>query len=110
MIRTVLLVVFIFQGLLCGPSVFAHDSRPLFINITESSEHTVMVTWKTPPSVNLNNAPNITLVFISLWAVSRLNRSLLLAFDNRPLRLGFSYALGILSAVWFIDRFTLAFV
>ena len=52
----------------------------------------------------------IALVFISLWSVSRLNRSLLLAFDKRPLRLGFSYALGILSAVWFIDRFTLAFV
>lgn len=49
------------QGLFGGATVFAHDSRPLFINITETGEHTVMVTWKTPPSVNLNNAPRIAL-------------------------------------------------
>ena len=59
--RTVLLAVFIIQGLLGSPSVFAHDSRPLFINITETGQHTVMVTWKMPPSVNLNNAPRIVL-------------------------------------------------
>ena len=52
----------------------------------------------------------IALVFISLWSVSRLNQSLLLAIDHRQLRLVFSYALGIVSSLWFIERFTLAFV
>ena len=61
MIRTVLLAIFIIQGLVGGPTVSAHDSRPLFINFTETSEHTVMVSWKTPPSVNLNNMPRIAL-------------------------------------------------
>ena len=61
MIRTVLLTAFIIQGLLGAPFVSAHDSRPLFINITETGQHTVMVTWKMPPSVNLNNAPRIVL-------------------------------------------------
>ena len=61
MIRTVLLAIFIIQGLVGGPTVSAHDSRPLFINITETSEHTVMVSWKTPSSVNLNNMPRIAL-------------------------------------------------
>ena len=34
---------------------------PLFINITENSDGAVIVRWKTPPSVNLNNAPRIAL-------------------------------------------------
>ena len=59
--RTVLLAIFIIQGLAGGPTVSAHDSRPLFINITETSEHTVMVSWKMPPSVDLNNVPRIEL-------------------------------------------------
>ena len=61
MIRTVLLAIFIIQGLVGGPTVSAHDSRPLFINITETSEHTVMVSWKAPPAVDLDNAPRIAL-------------------------------------------------
>ena len=52
----------------------------------------------------------IALVFTGLWTVSRLNRSLSLAYGNRPLRLVFSYALGIVSSFWFIERFMTAFV
>ncbi len=59
--RTLLLTIFIIQGLVGGPTVSAHDSRPLFINITETSEQTVMISWKTPPAVDLDNAPRIAL-------------------------------------------------
>lgn len=52
----------------------------------------------------------ITAVFTGLWLVARLPHPLLPAHDNRPLRLAFSYALGIVSTFWFIDRFSLAFV
>ena len=51
----------------------------------------------------------ITAVFTGLWLVARLPHSLLPVYDNRPLRLVFSYALGIVSTFWFIERFTLAF-
>ena len=52
----------------------------------------------------------ITAVFTGLWLVARLPHPLLPAYDNRPLRLAFSYALGIVSTFWFIERFSLAFV
>ena len=61
MIRTALLAALILPGSLNGTLVFAHDNRPLFINMTETGEHTVMVTWKTPVSVNLDNAPRIAI-------------------------------------------------
>ena len=61
MIRTILLAALIIQGSLYSIPVFAHDSRPLFINITENSERTVMVSWKAPPTVNRNDAPRIAL-------------------------------------------------
>lgn len=51
----------------------------------------------------------ITAVFSGLWLVALLPRPLLPAYDNRPLRLVFSYALGIVSTFWFIERFALAF-
>ena len=52
----------------------------------------------------------IALVFISLLPVSRWYRSLTSVYDNRQLRLVFSYALGIVSSFWFTERFTMAFV
>ena len=60
-IRSLLLVVFITISFMSTPPALAHDSRPLFINITENSDGAVIVRWKTPPSVNLNNAPRIAL-------------------------------------------------
>ena len=51
----------------------------------------------------------ITVVFSGLWLLARLPHPLLPAYDNRPLRLVFSYALGIVSTFWFIERFALAF-
>ncbi len=52
----------------------------------------------------------IVALFTSLWLLARLPGSLLPAYDNRPLRLLFSYALGIVSTFWFIERFSLVFI
>ena len=52
----------------------------------------------------------IAVVFTGLWAVSRLYRSLPRAYENQQLRLVFSYTLGIVSAFWFVERFSTAFV
>ena len=51
----------------------------------------------------------ISAVFTGLWLVAHLPYPLLPAYDNRPLRLVCSYALGIVSTFWFIERFALAF-
>lgn len=61
MFRTVALAIFITPCLLGVHTAFAHDSRPLFINITEYSEGALTLRWKTPPSVNPDNVPRITL-------------------------------------------------
>ena len=51
----------------------------------------------------------ITAVFTALWLLALLPRPLLSAYDNRPLRLVFGYALGIVSTFWFIQRFAQVF-
>ena len=61
MIRTVLQVVLTTLFYLSGSIATAHDSRPLFISILETGSDTVIVNWRTPPSVNLDNAPRIAL-------------------------------------------------
>ena len=61
MVPRALILLLITAGFVSGFPVSAHDNRPLFVNITESDERSVMVSWKTPPSVNLNNAPRIAL-------------------------------------------------
>ena len=61
MFRTVALTIFITACLLGVHTAFAHDSRPLFINITEYSEGALTLRWKTPPSVNPDNVPRLTL-------------------------------------------------
>ena len=61
MIRTVLPAILLIQGLIGVPSAAAHDSRPLFINITEHGGGAVTVRWKTPASVNPDNAPRVVM-------------------------------------------------
>ncbi len=52
------LVVAILQ---CGAQSFAHDSRPLFIEITEAEHGAVRMSWKAPLSVGAYAAPTIRL-------------------------------------------------
>ena len=52
----------------------------------------------------------ITAVFAGIRLLARLPGTLLPVYDNPPLRLVFSYALGIVSTFWFIERLSLAFV
>ena len=39
----------------------AHDSRPLFVELSELDDGRVHVQWRAPPTVQQSNAPNITL-------------------------------------------------
>lgn len=39
----------------------AHDSRPLFIELQESDDNRVQLSWKAPPSIQGNNAPYVKL-------------------------------------------------
>lgn len=41
--------------------VRAHESRPLYVEITEDSPLVFSVRWKIPPSVDMRNAPRISL-------------------------------------------------
>lgn len=47
-------------GILTGPAQ-AHDSRPLFIELQEIDDNQVQLSWKAPPSIQVNNAPYIKL-------------------------------------------------
>ena len=41
------------------PSARAHESRPLYIEVTETDPLVFSVRWKIPPSVDIRNAPDI---------------------------------------------------
>ena len=60
-LRTVFLAALTAGSLLCSALAIAHDSRPLFINISEYGEGALTLRWKTPPSVNPDNVPRIAL-------------------------------------------------
>jgi hydrogenase/urease accessory protein HupE len=44
-----------------APSARAHESRPLYVEITEKAPLLFTVQWKVPPSVDLRNAPEISM-------------------------------------------------
>ena len=44
-----------------APSTRAHESRPLYIEITEKTPLVFSVRWKIPPSVDVRNAPEISM-------------------------------------------------
>jgi len=52
-------------GLVMGgafvPSARAHESRPLYVEVTEKAPLVFSVQWKIPPSVMVDNAPEVSL-------------------------------------------------
>jgi hydrogenase/urease accessory protein HupE len=44
-----------------APSARAHESRPLYIEISENEPLSFSVQWKIPPSVDVRNAPRVTM-------------------------------------------------
>ena len=59
------LVVLLAAGLAVGAAFTqparAHESRPLYIEVTEKAPLTFLVRWKIPPSVNVRNAPEVSM-------------------------------------------------
>ena len=56
-------LLFVGLALLAGvaSSARAHESRPLYIEVTEEEPLVFDVQWKIPPSVDVRNAPNISM-------------------------------------------------
>lgn len=54
-------LLILIHGFGCPGLVQAHDSRPLYLEITESQENTYSLTLKTPPSLPVSNTPTVTL-------------------------------------------------
>ncbi len=48
-------------GAAFAPPARAHESRPLYIEVTEKAPLVFMVQWKIPPSVKVRNAPEVSL-------------------------------------------------
>jgi hydrogenase/urease accessory protein HupE len=48
-------------GAAVAPPARAHESRPLYVEITEKAPLAFTVQWKTPPSVDLRNAPEVSM-------------------------------------------------
>jgi len=56
-----LLAVGLVLGAAFAQPARAHESRPLYIEVTEKAPLVFMVQWKIPPSVKVRNAPEISL-------------------------------------------------
>ena len=48
-------------GAAASSSAKAHESRPLYIEVTEKAPLQFLVRWKIPPSVDIRNAPEISM-------------------------------------------------
>ena len=59
--RVTLLVVSLVVGASFTQAARAHESRPLYIEVTEKAPLTFLVRWKIPPSVNVRNAPEVSM-------------------------------------------------
>ncbi len=61
--RKFLTYFLVVAGLVLGLAipVLAHESRPVFINITEQEENLFSVQWQVPPSVPAFNYPSVAL-------------------------------------------------
>ena len=62
MIRALLLlVVGIAAATMLTPKARGHESRPLYVEVDEKAPLVFSVRWKTPPSVDIRNAPEVSL-------------------------------------------------
>ncbi len=59
--RVVLLAVGLAAGAAFALPAQAHESRPLYIEVTEKAPLTFLVRWKIPPSVKVRNAPDVSM-------------------------------------------------
>ena len=59
--RVTLLVVSLVAGSTLAQTARAHESRPLYIEVTEKAPLVFSVRWKIPPSVNVRNAPEVSM-------------------------------------------------
>ncbi|MBW2720470.1 MAG: HupE/UreJ family protein [Deltaproteobacteria bacterium] len=61
MTRVVLLALGLAAGAVFALPAEAHESRPLYIEVSEKAPLTFLVRWKIPPSVKVRNAPEVSM-------------------------------------------------
>ena len=61
MTRSLFLVVAMLALSASRPVALAHESRPLYVEVTEREPLVFSVQWKIPPSVDVRNAPEISM-------------------------------------------------
>jgi hydrogenase/urease accessory protein HupE len=61
MTRALLLAVALLALSASRPTALAHESRPLYVEVTEREPLVFSVQWKIPPSVDVRNAPEISM-------------------------------------------------
>ena len=66
--RALLLVVGVFVAAGSATSARAHESRPLYIEVTEKAPLAFAVQWKIPPSIDIRSAPEITMADSCVFA------------------------------------------
>ena len=59
-LASALALLVLLQTLVTQPAA-AHESRPLYIEVTERESGVVSLRWRTPPSVRASNLPEVTL-------------------------------------------------
>jgi len=59
--RVTLLALGLVVGATFTQPIRAHESRPLYIEVTEKAPLVFLVRWKIPPSVNVRNAPAVSM-------------------------------------------------
>lgn len=60
MTRAIFVALFTWCGtVVLAPSASAHESRPLYVEVTETAPLVFSVRWKVPPSVDFRNVPDI---------------------------------------------------
>jgi len=59
--RVVLLALGLAAGAVFALPAEAHESRPLYIEVSEKAPLTFLVRWKIPPSVKVRNAPEVSM-------------------------------------------------
>jgi hydrogenase/urease accessory protein HupE len=59
--RTAIVLALGLVGATFAPTARAHESRPLYIEVTEKAPLVFSVRWKIPPSVDVRNAPDISM-------------------------------------------------
>ncbi|HEB26624.1 MAG TPA: HupE/UreJ family protein [Porticoccus sp.] len=59
--KSLLPVLYVLANLLLGPAVFAHEGRPVYIEVQQAADGIYHLRWKTPPVIKSGSEPLVSL-------------------------------------------------